>query len=77
MRRPDLLQSTGWLQLREAACPDNERAIHDGDAGADESEVYARHQVREESRLRRHQRMQGARGRLQQQRRVHQYCRQL
>lgn len=65
MRQRDLLQSTGWLQLRESACTDDQEAVHDGDAGAGESEMHGRHEVREKSRLRRHQRVQGGRGCLQ------------
>lgn len=77
VQRRDLLQSTGWLQLREAACPRHQETVHDGDAGAGESKVHGRHQVREKPRLRRRQRVQGARGRLQQQRGVRQHHGQL
>jgi len=78
VRRRDLLQSTGRLQLREAARPDNQKTDHDaGGAGIGQPEVRGRHQVREESRLRRHQRVQGDRGRLQQQRGVREHDEQL
>lgn len=77
MRRRDLLQSTGWLQLCEAACPRRQETAHDSDAGVGGSKVHGRHQVREKPGLRRHQRVQGAGGRLQQQRGVRQHHGQL
>jgi len=67
VRRRGLLQSTRWLQLRESAYTDDQEAVHDGDAGAGEPKVHGRHEVREKSWLRRHQRVQRIRGRVQQQ----------
>lgn len=77
MRRRNLLQPAGWLQLREAACPHHQETNHGCDAGTGEPKVYGRHQVREKPWLRRHQRVQGARGCLQQQRRMRQHHGQL
>jgi len=78
LRRRGLLQPTGRLQLREEARADNQKTDHDaGSAGTGEPKVRGRHEVREESRLRRHQRVQGDRGRLQQQRGLREHDEQL